>query len=151
MRRDIRDLNATCFESCVSFLGEQRRHGLLIDPVVIALGLHIGQSVGNHTYQVAMLFVQINEHLPNSHLVGAIVYALQMHFFNLPLAEIYQALLPAATNAGVTDIDALLAGAAQPQDKNPDGAFELHRIGDAVASRNIAAAVYDALRLCSTL
>ena len=69
----------------------------------------------------------------------------------LPVAEIYEILLPAATNAGVTDIDALLAGAVQPQDKNPDGAFELHRIGDAVASRNIAAAVYDALRLCSTL
>jgi len=29
--------------------------------------------------------------------------------------------------------------------------FELHRIGDAVASRNIHAAVYDALRLCHVM
>jgi hypothetical protein len=29
-----------------------------------------------------------------------------------------------------------------------DGGFQLFRIGDAVASRNIHAAVYDALRLC---
>ena len=32
-----------------------------------------------------------------------------------------------------------------------DGTFELHRIGDAAASRNVHAAIYDALRLCATL
>ena len=47
-------------------------------------------------------------------------------------------------NDGVTDIDALLAG--RPQPAGGDG-FELHRIGDAVSSRNIAAAVLDAFRL----
>ena len=31
------------------------------------------------------------------------------------------------------------------------GAFELHRIGDAVTSRNVHGAIYDALRLCSAL
>ena len=31
--------------------------------------------------------------------------------------------------------------------RNPDGGFRLFRVGDAVASRNIHAAVYDALRL----
>jgi|TARA_B100000315_G_scaffold146965_1_gene135977 hypothetical protein len=30
---------------------------------------------------------------------------------------------------------------------NPDGAYQLFRIGDAVASRDIHAAIYDALRL----
>ena len=30
---------------------------------------------------------------------------------------------------------------------NPDGAFQLFRIGDAVSARNIHAAIYDALRL----
>ena len=33
----------------------------------------------------------------------------------------------------------------------PDGRFQLFRIGDAVTSRNIHAAVYDALRLCSAI
>jgi hypothetical protein len=31
--------------------------------------------------------------------------------------------------------------------RNPDGRFRLFRIGDAVSSRNIHAAIYDALRL----
>ena len=30
---------------------------------------------------------------------------------------------------------------------NPDGAFQLFRIGDAVAARNTHAAIFDALRL----
>ena len=47
-------------------------------------------------------------------------------------------------NDGVTDIDALLAGRPQPV---TGAGFELHRIGDAVSSRNIAAAVLDAFRL----
>jgi hypothetical protein len=32
-----------------------------------------------------------------------------------------------------------------------DGAFELHRIGDAVTSRGVHAAIYDAQRLCMAL
>ena len=35
--------------------------------------------------------------------------------------------------------------------RNPDGAFQLFRIGDAVSGRNIHAAVYDALRLVKDL
>jgi hypothetical protein len=42
----------------------------------------------------------------------------------------------------------MVAGIAQPQSANGASAFELHRIGDAVASRNVNAAVTDALRLC---
>ena len=39
-------------------------------------------------------------------------------------------------------------GNRRPSAANPDGDFDLFRIGDAVASRNIHAATYDALRLC---
>jgi hypothetical protein len=35
--------------------------------------------------------------------------------------------------------------------RNPAGGYALYRIGDAVASRNIHAAVYDALRLAKDL
>ncbi len=66
----------------------------------------------------------------------------------VPLDAVYSELRRQAANDGVTDIEALLAGAAQP---GRDGGFELHRIGDAVASRNIHAAVLDALRLCRAL
>ena len=68
-----------------------------------------------------------------------------------PADGLYHGLRAAAGNLGVTDIDALLAGRPQPPPANPAGRYELHRIGDCVASRNIAAAVYDALRLCRTL
>jgi hypothetical protein len=35
--------------------------------------------------------------------------------------------------------------------RNPHGTFRLFRVGDAVASRNIHAAVYDALRLAKDI
>ena len=65
----------------------------------------------------------------------------------VPVSEAFGALLERAANRGVTDIDRLLA--LQPQlDETPSGgAFELHRIGDAVTSRGVHAAVYDAYRL----
>lgn len=69
----------------------------------------------------------------------------------IPVDACYEDLRARSRNIGVTDNDALLAGRAQPADRNPGGAFELYRIGDCVSSRNIAAAVYDALRLCVTI
>ena len=64
-----------------------------------------------------------------------------------PLDEIYFALKPLSRNLGAVDHDALLAGRAQELAPNPDGAFQLFRLGDAVSSRNIHAAIFDALRL----
>jgi hypothetical protein len=66
----------------------------------------------------------------------------------LPAAEVYFELKEASRNHGQTDIEALLAGRPQETVHNPDGRFQLFRVGDAVASRNIHAAIYDALRLC---
>ena len=64
----------------------------------------------------------------------------------LPLDELYQALLPGSVNAGEVDYKALLAGRKQTVVRNPAGTYRLIRIGDAVASRNIHAAVFDGLR-----
>jgi len=66
----------------------------------------------------------------------------------LPLDELYFELKPLSANLGAVDYDALLTGKPQEGVSNPDGAFRLYRIGDAVASRNVHAAIYDALRLC---
>ena len=43
----------------------------------------------------------------------------------------------------------IMGGSTKPQTivTNPEGSFRLFRIGDAVSSRNIHAAIYDALRL----
>ena len=69
----------------------------------------------------------------------------------LPADELYQTLRARSANDGVTDIDALLSGHPQPRKNNPKAGFELHRVGDAVASRNIHTAVLDSLRLCMVM
>jgi 2,4-dienoyl-CoA reductase-like NADH-dependent reductase (Old Yellow Enzyme family) len=69
----------------------------------------------------------------------------------LPLDEVYHALKPLSRNHGEVDYDALIAGEAQLVERNSEGRFRLFRVGDAVASRNIHAAIYDALRLAITL
>jgi 2,4-dienoyl-CoA reductase-like NADH-dependent reductase (Old Yellow Enzyme family)/thioredoxin reductase len=69
----------------------------------------------------------------------------------LPNDELYLDLVPHSTNAGAVDHAALLAVRPQQVSTNADARFQLFRIGDAVASRNIHAAVYDALRLCSAI
>jgi NADPH-dependent 2,4-dienoyl-CoA reductase/sulfur reductase-like enzyme len=69
----------------------------------------------------------------------------------LPLDELYLALKERSANRGEVDYPALIAGRPQAVVSNPDGRFQLFRIGDAVASRNIHAAIYDALRLCKDL
>lgn len=64
-----------------------------------------------------------------------------------PLADIYFDLKPASRNRGEVDYEALLDAGDPFPIRNPEGRFTLYRIGDAVASRNIHAAIYDALRL----
>ena len=66
----------------------------------------------------------------------------------LPNAELFHELCPTARNGGELDIDALIAGRPQEAASTGEGAFMLFRVGDAVASRNIHAAIYDSLRLC---
>lgn len=64
-----------------------------------------------------------------------------------PLDELYFDLKPLSENLGALDHEALVAGRAQPRGANPAGRFRLYRIGDAVAARNVHAAILDALRL----
>ncbi len=66
----------------------------------------------------------------------------------VPLDELYFELKEDSVNRGEVNYRALIAGRPQTIGTNPNGKFQLFRIGDAVASRNIHAAIYDALRLC---
>ena len=65
-----------------------------------------------------------------------------------PLSDLYFDLKDLSSNRGEVDYAALKHGEPQTIRSNPDGTFQLFRIGDAVAARNIHAAIYDALRLC---
>ncbi|MBV8443174.1 MAG: NAD(P)-binding protein, partial [Hyphomicrobiales bacterium] len=64
-----------------------------------------------------------------------------------PVDELYFELKPGSVNLGEIDHRALLANRLQTIVRNHEGRYRLFRIGDAVASRNIHAAVYDAIRL----
>ena len=59
--------------------------------------------------------------------------------------------MPGSVNLGEVDHDALLGGEPQQVRTNAAGSYQLFRVGDAVASRNIHAAVLDSLRLCMTV
>ncbi|MGJ7040682.1 2,4-dienoyl-CoA reductase-like NADH-dependent reductase (Old Yellow Enzyme family) [Shinella sp. BE166] len=64
----------------------------------------------------------------------------------MPMADLYFELKPLSRNLGAVDYKALIRQENPIQTRNPDGAFDLIRIGDAVHSRNIHAGIYDALR-----
>lgn len=68
----------------------------------------------------------------------------------IPVTELFDGLRGKSVNDGVTENEALLDRRPQVPEL-PQGAFELHRIGDAVTSRNVHGAIYDALRLCCAL
>lgn len=67
----------------------------------------------------------------------------------VPMDDLYRDLCANASNDGVTDLEAFIQAAPQPV-KCEEG-FELHRIGDAVSSRNVHAAILDAARICNRL
>lgn len=68
----------------------------------------------------------------------------------MPDNALFDSLSGRSANQGVTDNDRLLDGVPQCDELAP-GMFELHRIGDAISSRNVHSAIYDALRLCQVL
>lgn len=68
---------------------------------------------------------------------------------SIPMDDVYFILRGRASNDGVSDLQAMVHATRQPR-LRAEG-FELHRIGDAVSSRNIHAAMLDAMRICVAL
>ena len=64
----------------------------------------------------------------------------------LPLDDLYFALKPLSKNGGAVDYEKLVEGGDIFPETRPEAAFTLFRIGDAVAARNIHAAIYDGIR-----
>ncbi|MGB1311550.1 MAG: FAD-dependent oxidoreductase [Leucothrix sp.] len=69
----------------------------------------------------------------------------------IPMEDLYYALKPHSSNLGQLDQTAMIAGQPPLHIHNPKGRFVLARLGDAVASRNIHAALYDAIRVCKDI
>ncbi|MEE2980564.1 MAG: NADH-dependent oxidase, partial [Pseudomonadota bacterium] len=61
---------------------------------------------------------------------------------------VYFDLTAQSRNLGEVDLEAMVAGGPQTIERNPAGGFMLFRVGDALASRDIHAAIFDSLRLC---
>jgi pyruvate/2-oxoglutarate dehydrogenase complex dihydrolipoamide dehydrogenase (E3) component len=92
--------------------------------------------------------VDVVNDITNDH----VVYAADMVVIEqgtVPVTELFDALRADAVNRGVMDIQALARAERQP--KMADNGFYLYRIGDAISSRNVQAAMFDAARLCNTL
>ncbi len=68
----------------------------------------------------------------------------------LPAEELYDSLRGGSANGGAFDMRALVAGEPLPELESAEG-YALFRIGDAVSSRDIHAAILEAFRLCRTL
>ncbi|ASJ70189.1 NADH:flavin oxidoreductase [Granulosicoccus antarcticus] len=83
----------------------------------------------------------------SSHTTTALYDQVVINYGTQPLADLYFDLKESSSNGGAVDQDALIAGKPQTVVRNPEGRFQLFRIGDAVSSRNTHAAIYDALRL----
>ena len=68
-----------------------------------------------------------------------------------PVTDVYDALVDGSRNGGEVDLEDLMALRPQSAVRNPDGGYQLFRIGDAVAGRNVHAAMLDAARLCRAI
>jgi 2,4-dienoyl-CoA reductase-like NADH-dependent reductase (Old Yellow Enzyme family)/thioredoxin reductase len=64
------------------------------------------------------------------------------------ITDVYDELVSLSTNGGEVEIEALIHGREQTSIRNPDGKFQVFRIGDAISSRGIHSAILDAARVC---
>jgi pyruvate/2-oxoglutarate dehydrogenase complex dihydrolipoamide dehydrogenase (E3) component len=64
------------------------------------------------------------------------------------ISDIYDGLVSLSTNGGEVEIEALINGRDQTSIRNPEGKFQVFRIGDAISSRGIHSAILDAARVC---
>ncbi len=74
-----------------------------------------------------------------------------IEYGTLPVLDLYNELKPLSRNLGELDLRAVADGRNGEVTRNDDGTFTLFRVGDAWASRNVHAAIYDALRICKEL
>ncbi len=109
---------------------------------VVTTDMRLVQAYAEGNRTVAVLrheFSQIQEERVVDHIV--------VENGVLPDPALYEALQPLSSNLGQIDYEAIRRNGPHEVVTNPDGRFRLVRVGDAVASRNIHAAIYDSLRL----
>lgn len=98
-------------------------------------------------YPEAGRLVAVLQHQHSLRLEERVVDHVVVERGTVPDETLYHALQPGSWNLGRVDLDALRVNGPQTLRPHPAGRYQLLRVGDAVASRNIHAAMYDALRL----
>jgi 2,4-dienoyl-CoA reductase-like NADH-dependent reductase (Old Yellow Enzyme family)/thioredoxin reductase len=120
--------------------------------VVMSPNLQLTEIYPEGNKRVAVLRNEFT-HEEEERLIDQVV----VEFGTLPVDGLYFDLKERSVNRGEIDPHALIEGRPQPGLPNgrlPEdgkGGFALFRIGDAVAGRNIHAAIYDAARLCKDI
>ncbi|MEK0085063.1 FAD-dependent oxidoreductase [Benzoatithermus flavus] len=132
------EVGATNFPN---YLREFYRHGVKVTP---DLELRSVRRDGNRL--VATFWNEYNEET-----VERVADHVVVEHGTLPVDELYFALKEGSRNGGEIDVEGLVRGAPEEIVVNPEGRYLLYRVGDAVSSRNIHAAIYDSLRLCKGL
>jgi hypothetical protein len=120
------------------YLRELYRHGVKLTP---DLELRAVRREGNRL--VASLW---NEYAEET--VERVVDQVVVEHGTLPADELYHAFKDGSRNDGAVDVEGLAQGSPTEIVSNPSGTYLLYRVGDAVSSRNVHAAIYDPLRLC---
>lgn len=120
---------------------------MLADHDVRVTLLHQLIGIAKHDGRLAVTLQVEDAHTTSTRMVDTVV----IEHGTTPDTDLYDALKPQSINHGDIDIADLLALRPQSAVHNPDGAYALYRIGDAVASRNIHTAILDAYRLCSAI
>lgn len=98
-----------------------------------------GGSVENRARFGLMVMEEIRRRVGDDFIIG-MRYAVD---------EVFASLCGCAVNRGQMDLDALAEGRPQPR-LEAEG-YTLLRIGDAAGSRDVQAAMFDAMRLCCRL
>ena len=123
------EVGATNFPN---YLRELYRHGVKLTP---DLELRSVAARGNRL--VASFW---NEYAEEE--VERVVDQVVVEHGTLPADELYHALKDGSRNGGAVDVDGLVTGT--PGDRQqPRRRYLLYRVGDAVSSRNVHAAIYD--------
>lgn len=91
------------------------------------------------------------QHVLTGHQTEIVVDYVVVENGTMPMDQLYHDLKGQSRNLGQLDHQALIDGDDPFVEIEPDAGFSLARIGDAVSSRNIHAAIYDAMRVCKNI
>ena len=128
-------------------LGPTNSAVVLRDLARAGVGFECFQDLVSIRHQGNRKQVQLR-HVLTGAMTERVVDAVVVEAGSRPMDMVFHDLKAGSRNLGQLDQSAMITGQSPFGVQNTDGTYMLARLGDAVASRNIHAALYDALRVC---